>query len=84
MLVWIGRKEAGSKIESTNWIGPFILKEENHPWYNLRTNDRRKFRGPVHARRLGPHVEWGYGPNTGTICWCRYVTNFSVERTNKY
>ena len=36
-----GRKEAGSKIESTNWFGPFIIKEVNHPRYKLRTDDRR-------------------------------------------
>ena len=79
-----GRKEAGSKIESTNWIGQFIIKEENRPRYKLRTNDRRNFRRPVHARTLRLYVERGYGPNAGTICWYRYVTNFSVERTNKY
>ena len=84
VLVRRGRKETGSKIESTNWIGPFIIKEENHPRYKLRTNDRRKFRRPVHARRPRLYVERGYGPNAGTICWYRYVTSFSVEHTNEY
>ena len=35
VLVRIGRKEAGSKIESTNWFGPFIVKDENHLRYKL-------------------------------------------------
>ena len=57
------RKEAGSKIESTYWFGPFIFKEENHPRYWLRTDDRRKFQRPVHARRLIPYVEREYDPS---------------------
>ena len=68
VLVRRGRKEAGWKIDSTNWIGPFIIKEENHPRYKLRTNDPKKFRRPVHARRPGLYVEQGYAPNVGTIC----------------
>ena len=71
VLVRRGRKETGSKIESTNWFGPFIVKKENHPRHKLRTDDRRKFRRPVHSRRLRPYIEREYGPNAGVICWYR-------------
>ena len=82
VIVRRGRKERGSKVESTNWFGPFIVKEENHPRYQLRTDDRRKFRRPIHARRLKPYVERDYGPNAGTICWYRNFPATSLE-TNK-
>ena len=43
------RKERGSKIESTKWFIPSIFKEENHPRYQLLTDDRRKFRRSVRS-----------------------------------
>ena len=67
ILVRGGGEEAGSKIESTDWFGPFIVKEENHPRYGLRTDDRRKFRHLIHARRLGPYVERECGPSAAMI-----------------
>ena len=82
VIVQRGRKERGSKIESTNWHGPFFFKEENHTRYQLRTDNRRKFRRPTHAKRLKPYIERDYGPHAGSTCWYRNYAATSSE-TNK-
>ena len=52
VLVRRGRRKPWSRITSASRYGPFIFKESYHPRYLLRTEDRQKFRRPIHARRL--------------------------------
>ena len=63
-----GTNKAGSKIESKNWFGSFIVKEENHPKYNLRLADRRKFGRSVYSSRSIGYVEVQFS-DTDTLDW---------------
>ncbi len=71
VLVRRGRRVPGSRITSASWYGPFIVKESEHPRYLLTTEDHRKFRRPIHIRRLRQYVQRDYGPDVGYCCWFR-------------
>ena len=57
VLVRRGRRVPVSRITSASWYGPFIVKESGHPCYILPTEDCRKSRRLVNARRLRRYVQ---------------------------
>ncbi len=79
VLLRRGRRKPGSKVLSPAWYGPFIVKADNPARYTLRTDDRRRFRSTVHARRLRPYVERQYGPEISMCCWFRNLGLHDVE-----
>ena len=79
-----GKRVPGSRITSTSWYGPLIIKESDRTSYMLRTEDREKFRRPVHARRLRQYVERDYGPDLGIVAGpvSSMVNRFSRKRNS--